>query len=530
MRTWSAWTLPVSPRARIMVNDRPVGDDYGLVAAGEPLAIEAADGSTVQIEDMRGAAAELPLPVGHYFLSTAVDRANLGVIERGAPLAGLGHDASIYCPHNKAVAGCEWARLSLPWAACEPTRGAYTMPAEFAANFASVGGKFISLCLFAPGAAQPSWAFDKVNRRWLISKAEFLLARREFVRWIWRACGPFGIVEVENEPREYDDRFPFDTSAPGGGWDTAGLKARFDELCWFLGQDATAIREECPGVKVAGWIAQGPTTTLSAMQQNPEVAGLFNVLHYHNYELQRELPEAQVRHVRAWREAFGLKALFLGEVGIGGDQTLGVVTDRGPWCRPVDRAIDWYEGMCRALRYGLLMWHEGDVVIVPHRMFNGSNTEISCSGPRGPQPKLTALLTLARRLEGYVPAEREDVGSYHRRVWRSGPRTMTWEWLDDDTETVAAVGAMTVFGEPATRLGREPVMTLRGGGPERPKQCRVDEVLARLDHLEQTLAPAPCVLPPPPSAAEVDAIRYVDARAVPGIIEWGRNRKPRLWQ
>ena len=162
------------------------------------------------------------------------------------------------------------------------------------------------------------------------------------------------------------------------------------------------------------------------------------------------------------------------ELGLYGQSALGITNT---FANPAYRSnIDWYRGMCRAIKICVMYRAVGVEVLIPHvfalfsqvprnanlELYGWDSSPDRVTAPRGPHPKTSAFLMTCHWLNGAQLIDHRVVNDVtFLYAWKSADgRPFVIAWCTEGHSTPLAMKFSDFFGrEMKTNiLGAEPVM------------------------------------------------------------------------
>ncbi|HUJ71319.1 MAG TPA: putative Ig domain-containing protein [Verrucomicrobiae bacterium] len=435
----------------------------GFFPAGDPIGLGTRDGSALTVFAWTGqllytgAATNLTLPVGHYFVQAGNDRNEFAVLPADWPtLTNLG-DSGEYGPFPPAQAlesflKLGWIRGGIDWNTVQ-AGGSNSWDWSFTDQIINLHHGLRKLVIQLQGA--PNWIQDPTTGAWKVSRAQWLQAYTRFVQAIaQRYTNSIDVMEVWNEP--YDtDVLP-----------TTNLT---DTTTLYVQMLAVARAAFPSSVKLSGPTVQ--SSLLVNYAQSVAAAGGAQYIDYdsfHDYETRNGAPDIEQTNNSLWltiparvqeNSAVFQKQLMVDEIGLYGQSALG------PGLNPVvipgdvlNSGINWFTGMTYAVKYAV-MYSAGNAIQMPQTFLEGASTGEGSPGTsgtaaslaaanleingfdlggRGPHPKTSAFLVSQYWLAGSTLAG-----------WRSpGQQIFLYAWQRPDNTSI--VFAWTIDGQTAS--------------------------------------------------------------------------------
>lgn len=380
----------------------------GLFLESEVVELRVRGRAELTVRGLRGdvayegpAPVRLRLPVGHYFVETDGDRTQLVVLPADfttPDFFGAGPGTFSTIPWVAALqerTRPTWTRIGAGgWRAAEPERGKWDWHALDEAVDANRGRKIIVVA-----DTRPDWLQD----------GEFVSRYAEYVRELARhMAGKVYAIEIWNEPfHEVENpaaRIP-------GTTNPERLAVRYDEL---FRASRAAIEDAGVDVKLIGPAWSFPYLRV----ENRRLAALgtqrmWDAFTWHDYTMNLVAPDEQRHYLArtdkrlAWyRELYGATPLIVDEIGLYGQSALGIASTE------FESKVNWYEGMCRAVKFVVMHRAGGVTAMLPHCLHGTSvyPKQVEIAGwdqspavevrPRGPKPQTSAFLATCSWLNG----------------------------------------------------------------------------------------------------------------------------------
>ncbi len=402
---------------------------HGLFRASDSISIQTTSNVAFRVLSINGqvvyagAATTRSFAPGHYFVETAGDRTQFAVLPddySGAPF--LGTDAlsggvdPVNVLQNERVARIQpaWARIFTGWNQVQPQRGVYDWTALDLAVNANQGRQIIYRAFI-----RPTW----------VSDSEFTARFTEFVTEVARRySGDLYAIEIWNEP-DYAADTPY--RLPAADWN--GVASFYAQL---LQASCQAIRSVTTSIRVVGpaWYGTGFDQETTQILQQAGSAALDD-FSYHDYMMKFVNPDSTGQHyLDAIHQVSGLdnqvpklataalqKPMVVDEIGLYGQSALGI--DWTPSMNELyDSTLDWYRGLCRAIKYAVLYRANGAEMLTPHGLIShatypnpnlqihGWDLGVSTTSNRGPHPKSSAFLMSCYWLNGASFVQKRTLG------------------------------------------------------------------------------------------------------------------------
>ena len=445
---------------------------FGLFRESDRIFVQTTNGSKVHVFTLRsdtvyeGRPGKLPaLPVNHYFVETDGDRTQFAVLPdnyHGAMFLGAEADSGTDIQLSQKLEQIQpaWVRAEAGrWEVVEARRGERNWVAMDRMMDASAGRKIIAIA----GDKPPTWA----------NSTNFVASYTQFVRDLThRYRNQLTAVEVWNEP--WYNKFPNTTNQ-----DT--FVAFYLRL---MAQARRAVKAVNPSIQVIGPAWSGMVHDESLAMTNS--IDLFDGWSWHDYNHGNYAPDQDygapdwvpILETNRLSRPFGnfvtQKPMLVDELGLYGQSALGITnTTTLPGYRS---NLDWYRGMCRAIKTTVMYRAAGVEVLIPHvlalfsqvprdpnlEVFGWDASTDRVTAPRGPHPKTSAFLMTCHWLNGAQLISHRVIGdSVFLYAWKSADeRPFVIAWCTEGHSTPLAMTFTDFFGHDMKTniLGEEPVM------------------------------------------------------------------------
>ena len=382
---------------------------WGLFRESDSISIQTTDNSPIQIFDLNGnsvysgTSTILTLPRGHYIVECNGDRSQFAVLPNdynGAPFLGTeaddGTDSSLTT--RLAVINPSWVRTGNgEWAVVEAQQGVWNWTVMDQTIAANAGRKIIAYA----GNLLPPW----------VNSNNFVASYTQVVQALAsRYSNQLTALEVWNEP--WYNKFP----------NTTNLDTFVAFYLQLQSQARQTVKAINPSIQVIG-PAWSDFVQVESLAMTNSI-GLFDGWSWHDYDRGDQAPDQDYDGNPNWVPIletdrlsyyFGnfatQKPLLVDELGLYGQSALGIANTS---TQALYRSnLDWYRGMCRAIKTTVMYRACGVEAIIPHifAFYAGEpnpNLELygwdlsSTNGgiPRGPHPKTSAFLMTCYWLNG----------------------------------------------------------------------------------------------------------------------------------
>jgi len=443
---------------------------WGLFRESDSISITTADASPIQIFDLNGNTVysgnptTLTLPRGHYIVEANGDRNQFAVLPND--YTGNSFLGSEPANWNDSAAAARmtamsptWVRANQSiWASVETNRDAWDWSIMDMVMAANPGRKIIA----QSADFVPSW----------VGPDEIIPLHTAFVQALaTRYKGKLAAIEIWNEP--YDDKFP----------NTTDVDSFVSFYLQMFSQARKAIKAIDPKPQVIGpaWANALQLESLS-MATNP--LATFDGWSWHDYTHGTSAPDVDylspIWHRSITKDHliwnFGrfaeLKSLFVDELGLYGHSALGSDTGTNVDTESAS-PLDWYRGMCRAIKTTVMYHAAGVSCMIPHVLALGANLANPNFelygwdvGLRGPHPKTSAFLMTSYWLNGAKMGDARILDDQvYLYTWkRPKTGTLVFAWcVEGQSRTITAPPGyfMTdIYGTVVTptTLGEEPII------------------------------------------------------------------------
>ena len=445
---------------------------FGLFRESDRISIQTASDAKVHVFTLRGEtvyegrSGKLPaLAVNHYFVETDGDRTQFAILPNnyhGATFLGTEADSGGDIQFSQKLEQIQpaWVRTGAgQWSVAEAQRGVWNWTAMDKVIAANAGRKII---IYA-GDTLPLW----------VNSTNLLVRYTQFIQALAnRYKNQLTAIEVWNEP--WYNKFP----------DTTNLDTFVAFYLQLVSQARQAVKAINPSIQVIGpaWnsIVRGESL---AMTNN---LGLFDGWSWHDYGHGTYAPDQdygapdwvpilETNRLDFYFGSFATqKPLLVDELGLYGQSALGITNTTTD---PVYRSnLDWYHGMCRAIKTTVMYRAAGVEALIPHvlALFNqvprSPNLEVygwdastdRVTAPRGPHPKTSAFLMTCHWLNGtHLIGRRVLSDGTFLYAWRSADeKPFVIAWCKEGHSTPLAMTFTDFFGRElkTNTLGEEPVM------------------------------------------------------------------------
>jgi hypothetical protein len=445
---------------------------FGLFRESDRIFVRTTNGSKVHVFTLRGDTVyegrpgKLPaLPVNHYFVETDGDRTQFAVLPdnyHGATFLGAEADSGTDIQLSQKMEQIQpaWVRAEAGrWEVVEARRGERNWVAMDRMMDANAGRKIIAYA----GDKLPVW----------VNSTNLLASYTQFVRDLThRYRNQLTAIEVWNEP--WYNKFP----------NTTNLDTFVAFYLQLMAQARRAVKAVNPSIQVIGPAFSGIVKDEPLAMTNS--LDLFDGWSWHDYERGLYAPD-QDYGAPGWSPAletdhlipyFGSfvtqKPLLVDELGLYGQSALGIAnTTTNPTFRS---NLDWYRGMCRAMKTCVMYRATGVEVLIPHvfalfgQVPRNPNLEVYgwdastdyVIAPRGPHPKTSAFLMTCYWLNGAQLIGHRALGDFvFLYAWKSANgRSFVMAWCAEGHTAPLAMKFTDFFGRKMKTniLGEEPVM------------------------------------------------------------------------
>jgi hypothetical protein len=445
---------------------------FGLFRESDKIFIERTHGAKVRVFTLRGDTVyegrpgKLPaLAVNHYFAETDGDRTQFAVLPEnyhGATFLGTEADSGTDIQLSQKLEQIQpaWVRAGEgQWAIAEAQQGVFNWVATDRMMDANAGRKII---VYA-GDKPPAW----------VNSTNFLDGYAQFVQALaTRYKNQLTAIEIWNEP--WYNKFP----------NTTNLNTFVAFYLQLFAQASRVVKAVNPSIQVIGPAWSGFVRNESlAMTSN---LNLFDGWSWHDYGRGRCAPDQDcgppdwvpMLEINRLSAPFGdfvtRKPLLVDELGLYGQSALGITnTTTEPGYRS---NLDWYRGMCRAIKTCVMYRAAGVEALIPHvfdlfsqvprnpnlEVYGWDSSTDRVTAPRGPHPKTSAFLMTCHWLNGARLIDHRVLGDFvFLYAWKSADRrSFVIAWWTEGHTTPLAMKFTDFFGrEMKTNiLGEEPVM------------------------------------------------------------------------
>src|ERR1017187_3045425 len=390
----------------------------GLFREADTITVSTTDNSSIRVLAENGSVVYLGPPTslhlgrGHYFVECNGDRNQFAVLPNdyaGATFLGTEADDGTDSAYTARLAAINpsWVRTGDgEWAMAEPQPGIWNWTAMDQTIAANAGRRIIAYA----GDILPAW----------VNSANLLASYTQFVQALAnRYPNQLYAIEVWNEP--WYNKFPNLTNL-----DT--FVAFYLQL---ISQARQVVKAINPSIQVIGPAWPGIVRSESLAMTNS--LSLFDGWSWHYYGLGQYAPD-QDYGAPGWVPAmetdqlssyFGSfasqKPLLVDELGLYGQSALGITnttTESG-----YKSNLNWYQGMCRAVKTAVMYRACGVEAIIPHvfagyaqssstniELYGWDQSDASATNPRGPHPKTSAFLMTCYGLNGATLADYRTLG------------------------------------------------------------------------------------------------------------------------
>ena len=409
----------------------------------------------------QGGPTSLPFLRGHYFVETDGDRNQFAVLPNdyvGASFLGTDADNGWNVLSQKLQQiQPTWVRTgAAQWDLVQPQRGVWDWSQMDIIVSSNINRRIIAVVAWIT----PSW----------VQASELVQTYTEFVQTLaTRYKGQLAAIEIWNEP--WYNKFPGGTNLDLTGFINLYLQLHAS------GRQASESID--PNVMVVGpcWSDFLHNESL-AITTNSSNMVLFDAWTWHDYNYGNYAPD-QNHFAPAWvlsiskenlqwwfGDAAVLKPMFVDEIGLYGQSALGC-----PYV-PGDPPIDWYVGMCRAIKVLLLYRAAGVSCLIPSLLdlaneLPNPNSELDGwdYGYRGPHPKTSAFLMASYWLNGATLVDFRTPGLVMSLyAWqRTNNTSAVFAWALEGTAVPLLNNTLPttdIYGRshPVTFLTQEPVL------------------------------------------------------------------------
>jgi hypothetical protein len=382
---------------------------WGLFRQADTIAISTTDNSPIRVLAMNGSVMYLGPPTslqfapGHYFVECNGDRDQFAVLPNdyvGASFLGTDADdgTDSQLTQRLAVINPSWVRTGNgEWAVVEAQQGVWNWTVMDQTIAANAGRKIIAYA----GNLLPPW----------VNSNNFVASYTQVVQALAsRYSNQLTALEVWNEP--WYNKFP----------NTTNLDTFVAFYLQLQSQARQTVKAINPSIQVIG-PAWSDFVQVESLAMTNSI-GLFDGWSWHDYDRGDQAPDQDYDGNPNWVPIletdrlsyyFGnfatQKPLLVDELGLYGQSALGIANTS---TQALYRSnLDWYRGMCRAIKTTVMYRACGVEAIIPHifAFYAGEpnpNLELygwdlsSTNGgiPRGPHPKTSAFLMTCYWLNG----------------------------------------------------------------------------------------------------------------------------------
>ena len=381
---------------------------WGLFRESDTITVSTTDSSSIRILAESGSVVylgpptSLHLPLGHYFVECNGDRNQFCVLPddyAGASFLGTeaddGTDSSLTT--RLAAVNPSWVRTGDGvWAAVEAQQGVWNWTAMDQAIAANAGRRIIAYV----ADALPAW----------VNANNFVASYTQFVQALAnRYPNQLTAIEVWNEP--WYNKFP----------NTTNLDTFVPFYLQLVAQARQSVKPVNPSIQVIGPAWSDFVRTESLAMTNS--LNQFDGWSWHDYNRGYHAPDQDygtpdwvpILETDRLSYYFGnfatQKPLLVDELGLYGHSALG--TTNATANPGYNSNIDWYRGMCRAIKTTVMYRACGAETIIPHiltgygqspdsnlELFGWDMSATNVNSPRGPHPKTSAFLMTCYWLNG----------------------------------------------------------------------------------------------------------------------------------
>ncbi len=445
------------------------GTRWGLFRESDSITITTTNASPIQVFDLNGnsvysgSPTTFTLPRGHYVVECNGDRTQFCVLPNdyaGAPFLGSETDnwSDSSAGQRMTEMGISWVRMVQSiWENVETNRNAWDWSSVDKAVTANPGRKIIAMS----ASLVPSW----------VGPDEIAPLHAAYVQALaTRYKGKLAAIEIWNEPL-------------GGKFSNATNVDSFVNLyLQIFSQARQAIKavDSTPQIIGPAWTSLPQLESLS-MATNP--LATFDGWSWHDYYRGFFAPDVDylspdlVRSISTdhleWTcgRFADLPSLFVDELGLYGRSALG--TDTGTNIDThLASSLDWYRGMCRAIKTTVMYRAAGISCIIPHVLplsedLSNPNFELCGwdNGFRGPHPKTSAFLMTCYWLNGATLAGYRNPGTNaFLYAWQLADNSsLVVAWAPEGQTIPLQVNALVttdIYGRTnsVTALSEEPVL------------------------------------------------------------------------
>ena len=445
---------------------------FGLFRESDRISIRTSNNARVHVFTLRGETVyegrpgKLPaLAVNHYFVETDGDRTQFAVLPdsyHGATFLGAEADSGGDIQFSQKLEQIQpaWVRTGAgQWAVVEARQGIWNWTAMDRTIAVNAGRKIIAYV----ADALPAW----------VNSNNFVASYTQFVQALAnRYANQLTAIEVWNEP--WYNKFP----------NTTNLDTFVAFYLQLASQARQAVKAINPSIQVIGPAWSDFVRTESLAMTNS--LNQFDGWSWHDYNRGYHAPDQDygtpdwvpILETDRLRYYFGnfatQKPLLVDELGLYGQSALGITNTT---TLPAYRSnLDWYRGMCRAIKTTVMYRAAGVEVLIPHvlALFNqvprSPNLEVygwdastdRVTAPRGPHPKTSAFLMTCHWLNGARSVGRRVLGNVaFLYAWKSADnKPFVIAWCTEGHSMPLTMTFTDCFGrEMKTNiLGEEPVI------------------------------------------------------------------------
>ena len=472
---WSPATLLTQP-FNISVSKIQItpSSRWGLFRESDSISIQTSDNSPIRIFDLNGNSVYSGAPTtftflrGHYIVECNGDRTQFCVLPddyAGASFLGTeaddGTDSAL--TQRLAAINPSWVRAKNgAWAAVEAQSGIFNWVAMDEAIAANPGRKIIAYV----ADTLPAW----------VNSNNFFASYTQFVQALAsRYPNQLAAIEVWNEP--WHDKFP----------NTTNLDTFVAFYLQLVAQARQTVKTINPAIQVIGpaWTSFDRGDSLAMTNS----IGLFDGWSWHDYTRGLYAPDRDysapdwVPILESDRLSYYFgnfatqKPLLVDELGLYGQSALGITnTTTDPLYRS---NLDWYRGMCRAVKTVVMYRACGVEEISPHvfaeftqspnpnlELYGWDQSATNSSVGRGPHPKTSAFLMTCYWLNGATLADYRTPGQKaFLYAWQLTNNTsIVFAWAPEGQtvplQTTGLPQATDIYGRTNnfTTLTEEPVL------------------------------------------------------------------------
>ncbi len=443
---------------------------WGLFRESDSITITTTNGSPIQIFDLNGNSVysgnptTLMLPRGHYIVECAGDRNQFCVLPddyTGSPFLGteVANTSDSAGSQRMTLIATTWVRaVQSVWANVETNRDAWDWSLMDAAVSNNPGRKIIAMS----ADFVPSW----------VGPDEIIPLHTAYVQALaTRYKGKLAAIEIWNEP--FNDKFP----------NTTNVESLVNFYLQMFSQAQKAIKaiDSKPQVIGPAWSS---ALELESIAMSTNKLATFDGWSWHDYSRGTYAPDVDylspywIRSITKdhliWNfgKLANLKSLFVDELGLYGHSALGSDLNTN-----IDTefatTLDWYRGMCRAIKTTVMYHAAGVSCIISHVFPLGENLSDQNFelygwdvGLRGPHPKTSAFLMTSYWLNGAKMGDARIIDNQvYLYTWKR-PKigTLVFAWcVEGQSRTITAPPGyhMTdIYGTEVnpTTLGEEPII------------------------------------------------------------------------